>query len=174
MLLLLLLRGDGLALGGDQGGVLEVDFELSVRQRDVDGHLGVVGRAVGALRALLLVGKHLHDLDELVDEVSADVLPARGLNVAHRAGVEGHRLVRVAAGRPVVLEPANVTELVRFFVDGARVEDPGVEDICEGGAVDDGDAEEEADVAPDLGVQVGQCVVPDDASQLDLSYTYTG
>ena len=32
--------------------------------------------------------------------------------------------------------------------------------------MDDGDAEEEADVAPDLGVQVGQSVVPDDTSQL--------
>ena len=32
--------------------------------------------------------------------------------------------------------------------------------------MDDGDAEEEADVAPDLGVEVGQRVVPDDASQL--------
>ena len=50
--------------------------------------------------------------------------------------------------------------------DGARVEDPRVEEVREGGAVDDGDAEEEADVAPDLGVQVGQRVVPDDAPQL--------
>ena len=38
--------------------------------------------------------------------------------------------------------------------------------------MDDGDAKEEADVAPDLGVQVGQSVVPDDASQLCVNYIY--
>ena len=38
--------------------------------------------------------------------------------------------------------------------------------------MDDGDAEEQADVAPDLGVQVGQSVVPDDASQLFVNNVY--
>ena len=54
-------------------------------------------------------------------------------------------------------------------MNSARVDDPGVEDVNEGGAVDDGHAEEEADVAADLGVEVGQAVVPDDAPQLGVT-----
>ena len=49
-------------------------------------------------------------------------------------------------------------------LDGVDVDDPRVESVEERGAVDDGHAEEEADVAPDLGVKVGQGVVLNRAS----------
>ena len=52
-------------------------------------------------------------------------------------------------------------------LNSARVDDPGVECVNEADAVDDGHAEEQPDVTPDLGVEVRQSVVPDYAPHLE-------
>ena len=59
---------------------------------------------------------------------------------------------------------------IKSFPDSnsAGIHDPRVERVDEGGAVDDGHAEKQADVTPDLGVEVGQGVVEDDALHLGV------